>query len=157
MPLFKPLPINRVKFLVRFGVPTAIMGLVLGALRQTTLQSVLAAATIGDQLVLLLASSCAAVTVLVSILARGRNDQWNRYFRPLVPLVVVALLFLPFGRNQSNLAADTALLIGYLCFEAMMWMFFGMLAQRFRISPVLVFGLGRGMLAAGIMAGSIKG
>lgn len=155
VPLFKPLPINRVKFLVRFGTPTAIMGLVLGALRQTTLQSVLAAATIGDQLVLLLASSCAAVTVLVSILARGRNDQWNRYFRPLVPLVVVALLFLPFGRNQSNLAADTALLIGYLCFEAMMWMFFGMLAQRFRISPVLVFGLGRGMLAAGIMAGSL--
>lgn len=155
VPIFKPLPINRVKFLVRFGVPTAIMGLVLGALRQTTLQSVLAAATIGDQLVLLLASSCAAVTVLVSILARGRNDQWNRYFRPLVPLVVVALLFLPFGRNQSNLAADTALLIGYLCFEAMMWMFFGMLAQRFRISPVLVFGLGRGMLAAGIMAGSL--
>ncbi|OUO85787.1 helix-turn-helix transcriptional regulator [Gordonibacter sp. An230] len=155
MPIFKPLPINRAKFLVRFGAPTAIMGLVLGSLRQTTLQSVLAAATINDQLVLLLASSCAAVTVLVSILARGRNDQWSRYFRPLVPLVVVALLFLSFGRNQSNLMANVALLIGYLCFEAMMWMFFGMMAQRFRISPVLVFGLGRGTLAAGIMAGSL--
>ena len=121
---------------------------------QTTLQSVLAAATIGDQLVLLLASSCAAVTVLVSILARGRNDQWNRYFRPLVPLVVVALLFLPFGRNQSNLAADTALLIGYLCFEAMMWMFFECWRSGSASRPCWC-RLGRGMLAAGIMAGSL--
>lgn len=155
VPLFKPLPINRVKFLVRFAVPTAIMGLVLGALRQTTHQSILSAATMSDQLILLLASSCAAVTVLVTILAQGKNDQWNRYFRPLVPFIVVTLLFLPFGHGQSSLLPNMALLIGYLCFEAMMWTFFGVLSQRFRISPVLVFGLGRGMLAAGIMAGSL--
>lgn len=155
VPLFKPLPINRVKFLVRFAVPTAIMGLVLGALRQTTHQSILSAATMSDQLILLLASSCAAVTVLATILSQGKSDQWNRYFRPLVPFIVVTLLFLPFGHGQSSLLPNMALLIGYLCFEAMMWIFFGVLSQRFRISPVLVFGLGRGMLAAGIMAGSL--
>ena len=44
------------------------------------------------------------------------------------------------------------LVVGYLCFEALMWIFFGELAQRFRLSPIYVFGLGRGMLG---LAGSL--
>ena len=36
-----------------------------------------------------------------------------------------------------------------------MWIFFGELAQRFRLPPIYVFGLGRGMLALAGLAGSL--
>lgn len=42
-----------------------------------------------------------------------------------------------------------------MCFEALMWIFFGELSQSFRISPIFVFGLGRGLLALGSAAGSL--
>lgn len=155
VPIFKPLPVNRAKFFARFATPTLIMGLALGTLRQTSIQASLPATDLADQLLLLLAAGCATVIMLITIMIQGRGDQWNRYFRPLVPLIAVALLFLPSARSGSDLLPNLALLIGYLSFEAMMWVFFGMLAQRFRMSPVLVFGLGRGMLAAGILAGSL--
>lgn len=51
--------------------------------------------------------------------------------------------------------ANTFLLIGFLCFEALMWIFFGELSQRFRLSPVYVYGLGRGCLAGGMMVGTL--
>ena len=47
------------------------------------------------------------------------------------------------------------LLVGFLCFESLMWIFFGDLSQRFRLSPVFVFGLGRGILAFAIMIGTL--
>ena len=48
------------------------------------------------------------------------------------------------------------LLTGYMCFEALMWVFFGEMSQEFRLSPIFVFGIGRGCLALGSLAGSLS-
>lgn len=155
VPIFKPLPINRGKFFMRFSTPTLVLGFALGLLRLTSIQSCLPASTFGDQILILLASGCATVLILIGIAAQGRGDLWNRIFRPLVPFIAVTLLFFPASQSESDVVAKLALLIGYLCFEALMWIFFGVISQRFRLSPVMVFGLGRGMLALGILAGSL--
>lgn len=47
------------------------------------------------------------------------------------------------------------MLVGFLCFESLMWIFFADLSQRFRLSPILVFGLGRAILAVAIMFGAL--
>ena len=52
--------------------------------------------------------------------------------------------------------AALVLLTGYMCFEALMWVFFGELSQEFRLSPIFVFGIGRGCLALGSIAGSLS-
>ncbi len=44
---------------------------------------------------------------------------------------------------------------GYMTFEATMWIFFGQLSERFRLPAVFVYGLGRGLLGLGALAGSL--
>jgi DNA-binding CsgD family transcriptional regulator len=153
LPAVGALPINRTRFIMRFGAPVAVFGIALGMLRQTSIQYIMATSR-GDQVVPLLAAGVSTVIVLVAILALG-GSRWTRFFRPVVPFVVAALFLLPLSNATDLSLSSVFVLIGYLCFEALMWMFFGELSQNFRLSPVLVFGLGRGLLALSSLFGSL--
>ncbi|MEA5019097.1 MAG: LuxR C-terminal-related transcriptional regulator [Gordonibacter sp.] len=155
IPVFNPLPVKQGKFALKFGIPVFVFGLALGMLRQTSIQSILPAATAIAQIIMLLAAGTATVLILITILAIGDTNRWNRFFRPLVPFIAVALFFLPFSGGPNSELATAVLLIAYMCFEALMWIFFGELAQRFRLSPLFVYGLGRGLLALAALAGSL--
>ncbi|MBC5584641.1 helix-turn-helix transcriptional regulator [Eggerthella sp. NSJ-70] len=155
VPIFKPLPVNHAKFFLRFGIPVFVFGVALGTLRQTSIQYIVPASNVADQIVMLLAAGFASVVILVTIVALGGGDKWSRYFRPLIPFIAVTLFFLPLSEMSDGTFATMFLVMGYLCFEALMWIFFGELAQRFRLSPIYVFGLGRGMLALAGLAGSL--
>lgn len=155
VPIFKPLPINRGKFIVRFGMPVLAMGIALGLLRSNSLQNLVMNPSVGTQPMLMLAAGCATVIVLVTIMALGGSDRWSRFFQPLVPFVAVTMFFIPFASTENYMLTSVFLLVGFLCFESLMWIFFGNLSQRFRLSPVFVFGLGRGILAFAIMIGTL--
>ncbi len=155
VPIFKPLPINRGKFIVRFGMPVLALGIALGLLRSNSLQNLIMNPSVGTQPMLMLAAGCATVIVLVTIMALGGSDRWSRFFQPLVPFVAVTMFFIPFASTENYMLTSVFLLVGFLCFESLMWIFFGDLSQRFRLSPVFVFGLGRGILAFAIMIGTL--
>ena len=155
VPIFKPLPVNHTKFFLRFALPVFVFGVALGTLRQTSIQYIVPASNVADQILMLLAAGCATVLILVTIVALGGGDKWSRYFRPLIPFIAVTLFFLPLSEMSDSTVSSMFLVVGYLCFEALMWIFFGELAQRFRLSPIYVFGLGRGMLALAGLAGSL--
>ena len=155
VPIFKPLPINRGKFIVRFGMPVLALGIALGLLRSNSLQNLVMSPSVGTQPMLMLAAGCATVIVLVTIMALGGSDRWSRFFQPLVPFVAVTMFFIPFASAENYMLTSVFLLVGFLCFESLMWIFFGDLSQRFRLSPVFVFGLGRGILAFAIMIGTL--
>ena len=144
VPIFKPLPVNHTKFFLRFALPVFVFGVALGTLRQTSIQYIVPASNVADQILMLLAAGCATVIILVTIVALGGGDKWSRYFRPLIPFIAVTLFFLPLSEMSDSTFSSMFLVVGYLCFEALMWIFFGELAQRFRLSPIYVFGLGRG-------------
>ena len=154
VPIFKPLPINRGKFLLRFAVPVFVLGVPLGMLRSHALQNVISNETIGSQLMLALAGGLATVLILITIMALGGGDKWSRFFQPLVPFIAVCAFFIPFS-GGDNMLANVFLIVGFLCFEALMWIFFGDLSQRFRLSPIFVFGVGRGTLAAAVLVGTL--
>ena len=116
VPIFKPLPINRGRFVVRFGAP---------------------------------------VLVLVTIMALGGGDRWSRFFQPLVPFIAVTVFIMPLASTDHAALTSVIMLVGFLCFESLMWIFFADLSQRFRLSPILVFGLGRAILAVAIMFGAL--
>lgn len=116
VPIFKPLPINRGRFVVRFGAP---------------------------------------VLVLVTIMALGGGDRWGRFFQPLVPFIAVTVFIMPFASTDHAALTSVIMLVGFLCFESLMWIFFADLSQRFHLSPILVFGLGRAILAVAIMFGAL--
>lgn len=155
VPIFKPLPINRGKFIVRFGMPVLALGIALGLLRSNSLQNLVMNPSAGTQPMLMLAAGCATVIVLVTIMALGGTSGWSRFFQPLVPFVAVTMFFIPFASTENYMLTSVFLLVGFLCFESLMWIFFGDLSQRFRLSPVFVFGLGRGILAFAIMIGTL--
>lgn len=155
VPIFKPLPINRGRFVVRFGAPVLVLGIALGMLRSNSLQNLVMKTSVGAQPMLLLAAGCATVLVLVTIMALGGGDRWSRFFQPLVPFIAVTVLIMPLASTENAALTSVIMLVGFLCFESLMWIFFADLSQRFRLSPVFVFGLGRAIMAVAIMFGTL--
>lgn len=155
VPIFKPLPINRGRFVLRFGAPVLVLGIALGMLRSNSLQNLVTKASVGAQPMLLLAAGCATVLVLVTIMALGGGDRWSRFFQPLVPFIAVTVFLMPLAGAENAALTSVIMLVGFLCFESLMWIFFADLSQRFRLSPVFVFALGRSIMAFAIMFGTL--
>lgn len=155
LPVFNPLPVKRGHFVLRFGIPTAVFGVALGALRQSSIQMIVPAANASDQMLVLLAACAATVLMLITLLALNAADKWNKLFRPLIPFVAVAVFFLPMIEMGEFSMSSMILLAGYMCFEALIWICFGELSQGYRLSPVFVFGIGRGLLALSSLTGSM--
>ena len=155
VPIFKPLPINRGRFVLRFGAPVLVLGIALGMLRSNSLQNLVTKASVGAQPMLLLAAGCATVLVLVTIMALGGSDRWSRFFQPLVPFIAVTVFLMPLASAENAALTSVIMLVGFLCFESLMWIFFADLSQRFRLSPVFVFALGRSIMAFAILFGTL--
>lgn len=155
VPIFKPLPINRGRFVMRFGAPVLVLGIALGMLRSNSLQNLVMKTSVGAQPMLLLAAGCATVLVLVTIMALGGGDRWSRFFQPLVPFIAVTVFIMPLASTENAVLTSVIMLVGFLCFESLMWIFFADLSQRFRLSPIFVFGLGRAIMAVAIMFGTL--
>lgn len=103
VPIFKPLPINRGRFVVRFGAPVLVLGIALGMLRTNSLQNLVMKTSVGAQPMLLLAAGCATVLVLVTIMALGGGDRWSRFFQPLVPFIAVTVFIMPLASMITRL------------------------------------------------------
>ena len=154
IPIFHPLPIRRASFVARFGLPSLIFGTALGALRFCGVNGILHTHDITTQLVIG-AAACAGVALILAVIALTKGEShWDMLFRCLVPFAAAALFCLPQLDGPWQLPAGFAVVVGYICFEALMWIFFSDMAQEFRLSPIFVFGLGRGLLTAGAFAGA---
>lgn len=155
LPVFNPLPINRSKFLAAFGLPVAFFGLALGSLRQTSVQLVIPAITLDMQFLCLMAAACAALVVTVASLAfGGEESSWSKQFRIIVPAIALGMLFIPSVMRGGGILSMFFLVVSYMCFEMLLWTFFGELSQRFNLSPIFVFGFGRGIAALFSLVGS---
>ena len=95
------------------------------------------------------------VLIMVTFLALGGNERWHTFFRPLIPFIAVTAVFIPVSAGSDSVLTTSVVLIGYMTFEALMWIFFAELSQRFRLSPIFVFGLGRGVMALATLGGSL--
>lgn len=153
--IFSPLPINQARFVFRFGLPVFFLGVALGVLRQTSIETVLPGAGFEDQAILFVTACCAMVLIMVTFLALGGNERWHTFFRPLIPFIAVTAVFIPVSAGSDSVLTTSVVLIGYMTFEALMWIFFAELSQRFRLSPIFVFGLGRGVMALAALGGSL--
>ncbi len=153
--IFSPLPINQARFVFRFGLSVFFLGVALGVLRQTSIETVLPGAGFEDQAILFVTACCAMVLIMVTFLALGGNERWHTFFRPLIPFIAVTAVFIPVSAGSDSVLTTSVVLIGYMTFEALMWIFFAELSQRFRLSPIFVFGLGRGVMALATLGGSL--
>ena len=151
---FQPLPINHARFVMRFGLPVFFLGVALGIMRQTSIETILPGSAFEDQALLFVTACVATVLIMVTFLALGGDERWHIFFRPLIPFIAVTAIFIPFTTGGTSFWGTTVVLVGYMSFEALMWIFFSELSQRFRLSPIFVFGLGRGVMALAALGGS---
>lgn len=151
---FQPLPINHSRFVMRFGLPVFFLGVALGIMRQTSIETILPGSAFEDQALLFVTARVATVLIMVTFLALGGDERWHISFRPLIPFIAVTAIFIPFTTGGTSFWGTSVVLVGYMSFEALMWIFFSELSQRFRLSPIFVFGLGRGVMALAALGGS---
>ena len=153
--MFSPLPINHARFVLRFGIPVFLLGAALGIMRQTSIENILPAAGFEEQSLLFCAACLALVLIVMTLMALSDGMRWHSVFKPLLPLVAVTVVCICFLGTGDAGWVETAVLVGYMLFEAMMWIFFGELAQQYRLSPIFVFGLGRGVMALATLGGTL--
>lgn len=152
--IFQPLPINHARFVLRFGLPVFFLGVALGIMRQTSIETILPGSAFEDQALLFVTACATTVLIMVTFLALGGDERWHTFFRPLIPFIAVTAVFIPFTAGGASFWGTSVVLVGYMSFEALMWIFFSELSQRFRLSPIFVFGLGRGVMAMAALGGS---
>lgn len=151
---FQPPPINHARFVMRFGLPVFFLGVALGIMRQTSIETILPGSAFEDQALLFVTACATTVLIMVTFLALGGDERWHTFFRPLIPFIAVTAVFIPFTAGGASFWGTSVVLVGYISFEALMWIFFSELSQRFRLSPIFVFGLGRGVMALAALGGS---
>lgn len=151
---FQPLPINHARFVFRFGLPVFLLGVALGIMRQTSIETILPGSAFENQALLFATACVATVLIMVTFLALGGDERWRIFFRPLIPFIAVTAIFIPFTTGGTSFWGTSVVLVGYMSFEALVWIFFSEISQRFRLSPIFVFGLGRGVMALAALGGS---
>lgn len=148
VPYFRSLPIQKHAFAMLFLPSVLLFGLALGVFRQVSVQNVVTLAAMHDGSMSFVLACAAALLAMFLILSSAKmGTDWKDFFRPLLPVMLIAAICLPYATQSETLLAPCVLLIGYLFFEMFMWIYFSTLAESYRLSPIMVFGLGRGCLA----------
>lgn len=153
VPIFNPLPIRKVTFMLRFSIPIFLFGIALGTLKDIGLTSILPSVDPTVQLIALFAGGTAAIVLMVVAFSIDKRSHWDFLFRPLIPFVAFTCLFLPWFQESAELIPSLLLLTGFFCLESLMWALLGQLSQEFRLSPVCMFGIGSTAIAVGTIVG----
>ena len=155
IPIFDPLPVNKASFAARLAFPLVLFGFCLGVMAMAA-RNVLTTFGEASQAPVLLGGAAITVLVVAGTTAADENGQWDLPFRLAVPLAMAALLLLPSLPSVAQDPAAPASLIlaaGILCLSALLWSFFGDMAQQFRLSPLFLYGAGQSMLTLGVLLG----
>lgn len=153
VPIFNPLPIRRLTFMLRFSIPLLLFGIALGTLKDVGLTGILPSVDPTVQLIALFAGGTAAIVLMIVAFSIDKRSHWDVLFRPLIPIVALTCLFLPWFQESGELIPSLLLLTGFLCLEALMWVLLGQLSQEFRLSPICMFGTGSMAIGLGSLLG----
>lgn len=157
-PIFRPLSANRVNeasFLARFGFPVLVVGITLGALRSVCIGQVLPEGSLTIQFAFGLSCITSLVVYIMAIAITKRDLFWDTLFRVVMPITMAGIASIALLVGNWDVLALFFVSMGYVCLEIMLWVFFAGIAQQFRISPIFVFGIGRGLLEFGSVVGSV--
>ncbi len=152
IPVFHPLSIRKTAFFIRFGIPVLVLGFSLGSVHRIAFANVLPASDLTSQLIVG-AAACVSILIIIATVAASRDEShWDSIFRVVIPIVATAIFCVPLLQSELHSLACFVIVSGFICFEALVWIFFSDLAQEFRLSPIYVFGIGRGMVFLGYIA-----
>lgn len=144
------LSVRKPTFALRVCLPFLLFGFALGILRTRALNDVPLFENPSVR-ILFVIGACVTGCVFVICAILTQKQNLNFLLRPLMPFAAVILAWYYFAGIASSLLQSVMFFAGYLVFECATWVYFSDVTQRYRISPFIVFGFGRGALAAGTL------
>ena len=157
IPTFHRLSVQRGKFFLRIGIPFLFFGLALKLLCDLVFRSEIEPSFLGAPWPDFLISTllpCGIMLILALVfIATNQSDECEQYYRYIIPIASILILVASF--QESGHLGTVFTSTSYLCLEFMLWMELCVVSHRYRISPILVAGFGRGALVLGMLVMSL--
>lgn len=147
------LKVKKVPFALRICAPSLLFGFALGSIRGQAIADMHLVGDLGVQVACISVAALAACALMIAVML-VQHQHLNFMFRTLLPLIAVALVAVYFIDDVTPLTTF-AFLLCYLLFEGAMWVSYGDITQRFRLTSFIVYGFGRGSLALGTLVGAL--
>lgn len=147
-------------FFLRLVLAIAVVSTVVGVTRgfSTLTQTV---STLDEQGVLIVfGTACVALAFYVLVSSLGNDFDISRLYYPAIILVVAGISVMPLvggGSLGGSLFENHFVNIAYACFVMMVWCLCAHVSYMSGLSPVRVYGLGRGASALGTTVGWLLG
>ncbi|MDR2493567.1 MAG: helix-turn-helix transcriptional regulator [Coriobacteriales bacterium] len=149
VPTFHKLRVSRHKFLMRMSIPFLLFGMAFGLLcHQVFTVPTGQELDVGTLFMTTLLPCVISLVVVLVFVAMNRYTEYEPYYRYIIPILGVLILSTTIqGVGASNSIFTFAT---YICFEFFMWVEFCVISHRYRISPILVTGVGRAFVVIGM-------
>ena len=153
MPTVKPVSMNVSKFTWRIGVCACLVGLADSLVRQVFIHinGIPLASFYQPGMVL---SCLIVVVVLVGHRLFATDVNYRSVYKFVVFIMAFFFMLLPVFTG-SNTAESVFALVSYNCFNVLIWMLLAELAYTYRLSSLVVFGIGWGMVTLGVALGQL--
>lgn len=147
------LKVKKWPFAWRICAPSLLFGFALGSIRGQAIADMHLVGGLSMQMLCIGLAGIVACVLMIAVMLQQRQHV-NFMFRTMLPLIAIALAVV-FLIEEVTPFTTFAFLLCYLLFEGMMWVSYGDISQRFRLTSFIVFGFGRGSLALGAMAATM--
>ncbi len=147
--------LNLGRYAWKIGICACLVGLADGVVRAVfLLGNGTAAANL--YLVPLPVSNALTLIVIYACILFTRTSDLRPVYRSVMFIMAVFFMLLPVFTGYSDIECSLAL-TGYGTFNALIWILIAGIAQRYRFSGVMVFGIGWGMVSLGTLLGQSAG
>lgn len=148
-----PVPLRR--FFVRLLVAVAVFSVVVGVSRGFSVPHSSISSLNADGALIIFSTAVVAGVLFVVVGLLRRQFDVSRLYYPIIIAVAAGILVTPLLGGTGF--GSQFITVAYNCFVLVIWCLLAYVACSSRLSPILVFGLGRGASALGTIFGWLAG
>lgn len=148
-----PVPLRR--FFVRLLVAVAVFSVVVGVSRGFSVPHSSISSLNADGALIIFSTAVVAGVLFVVVGLLRRQFDVSRLYYPIIIAVAAGILVTPLLGGTGF--GSQFITVAYNCFVLVIWCLLAYVAYSLRLSPILVFGLGRGASALGTTFGWLAG
>lgn len=148
-----PVPLRR--FFVRLLVAVAVFSVVVGVSRGFSVPHSSISSLNADGALIIFSTAVVAGVLFVVVGLLRRQFDVGRLYYPIIIAVAAGILVTPLLGGTGF--GSQFVTVAYNCFVLVIWCLLAYVAYSSRLSPILVFGLGRGASALGTTFGWLAG
>lgn len=148
-----PVPLRR--FFVRLLVAVAVFSVVAGVSRGFSVPHSSISSLNADGALIIFSTAVVAGVLFVVVGLLRRQFDVSRLYYPIIIAVAAGILVTPLLGGTGF--GSQFITVAYNCFVLVIWCLLAYVAYSSRLSPILVFGLGRGASALGTTFGWLAG